>query len=483
MKPSTRGWPVRGSARAVGVAGASVCLACAIASGLAAGSRPRYGGTVRVEVPGAIRSLDSASAPADPAETTAREAVLPLVFETLVRVDALAGLQPLLAESWHGDAQQRRWQFRLRPGVKLHDGTPLGPAEVAAALRASERAWTVREIADGIEIECAQPTPDLPWVVADPRTSIVVTRGPFLPVGTGPFRIDGFEPSRRLVLVANDGYRSGRPFVDRVTIEMGRPYRDEIVDLELGRTDLVSLLPQDVRRVFERRLRVATSRTRDLVALVFDSRRPAASNDHLRAAVALAIDRASICSVLLQRQGEPARALLPDWLSGYASIFPARYDRSASRSLVASLPPALRTVSLQYPASDAIAGAVADRVAVDAREVGLTVKASAPAAVPGPPPDARLLRVTVDLTTAQRALALLAARLALDPARVPDAASPLENAARFEQALIEGSLVVPLVHVPHIYGIGPRLERSDGPIVTPAGTLNLADAWVRGGTP
>jgi peptide/nickel transport system substrate-binding protein len=438
---------------------------------------------VRIEVPGVIHALDPASESADPAESVTRATVLPLVFETLVRVDAVAGLQPLLAESWQSEAQDRRWHFRLRRRVALHDGKELTPADVATALRAFNAAWTVKETGDGVQIESPEPMPDLAWALADPRRAIAITRPAGLPVGTGPFRVDRWEPGRRLVLAAQEGYRDGRPFVDGVQIEMGRALGDEVASLELGRADIVSLLPQDVRRVSERHLRVATSRPRELVALVFDARRPAASNEQVRTAVALAIDRATICTVLMQRQGEVATALVPDWLSGYASIFFARFDRGAARSIVASLPLARRTVLLQYPASDAVALAVADRVAVDVREVGLTLKVAPSSAIGGPPPDVRLVHVTLDVTTPERALAALVTPLGLDATGLPDPGSPLETASRFEQALLESNLAVPLVHVPQIHGLSPRLERSNGPIVTPAGSLNLADAWLRGGTP
>src|SRR5262245_17242258 len=96
-------------------------------------ARPHYGGTLRVEMPGVIRTFDPASAPADAAESAARSRVLPLVFETLVALDPAGGLRPLLATSWEHDAPSQRWRFRLRDGVTLHDGSHMQAAQVAAA--------------------------------------------------------------------------------------------------------------------------------------------------------------------------------------------------------------------------------------------------------------------------------------------------------------------------------------------------------------
>src|SRR5437879_11719713 len=59
----------------------------------------------------------------------------------------------------------------------------------------------------------------------------------------------------------------------------------------------------------------------ELLALVFLRDRPAVQEARLRQAMAFSIDRAAIWSVLLQRQGEVAGGLLPQWLSGYAFLF------------------------------------------------------------------------------------------------------------------------------------------------------------------
>ena len=55
----------------------------------------------------------------------------------LVRLDAAGAPQPCLAVSWQHDAAAKRWQFNLRPGVKLHDGSPLTAGAVAASLQAA----------------------------------------------------------------------------------------------------------------------------------------------------------------------------------------------------------------------------------------------------------------------------------------------------------------------------------------------------------
>lgn len=457
---------------------AAVCVLLAGAAGPAA-ERPRYGGTLRLELPSSFREIHPSATAPDAADAAGRAAVLPLVFETLVRVDDAGGLEPLLAESWQSDAQEKQWQFRLRRGVTLHDGSLLTASHVAAALRQMDAGWTVQETADGVRIESQQPLPGLPWDLADQRRAIAVPAAGALPLGTGPFRVDRWDAGRQLVLAAYDGYRAGRPFVDAVQIDMTRASRDEVMDLEVGRADMISVAVPNARRVSDRGLRIVATPPRELLALVFDPRRPGGGNEALRRALARAVDRTAICSVLLQRRAEPAGALLPRWLSGYGGLFSPRDDRAAARAIVASLPPGARVLSIGLPAGDALAQAVADRVAVDGRDAGLSITVAAARTPTLGGPDAHLVHALLAVTTPERALALLAPTLGVSGDATPAAGAPLDAVCRFEQSLLDRDVVVPIVHLPQLYGLSARVDTANGPLVRPSGALNLADAWLR----
>src|SRR5262249_34597654 len=151
-------------------------------------ARPRYGGTLRVEIEATIRFLDPTIPASDTAEAAARARAMGLVFEPLVTIDE-QGLQPMLATSWESDPRGARWQIRLRSGVQLHDGSTLEPWHVASALRVSEPAWMIGVESGAIVISPREPVPDLPWLLADARHAVVVRGSSGALVGTGPFRI------------------------------------------------------------------------------------------------------------------------------------------------------------------------------------------------------------------------------------------------------------------------------------------------------
>jgi len=407
-----------------------------------------------------------------------------LVFEPLVTIDE-HGLQPMLATSWESDPRGSRWQIRLRSGVQLHDGSTLEAWHVASALRVSEPAWMIAVESGAIVISPREPLPDLPWLLTDVRHAIVVRGSGGALAGTGPFRIESREPGR-LSLRAHDAYWNGRPFVDAIRIEMGRSAAAQLSDLEGGRADVVAVSALDARRITQRGLHVAASRPLDAIAVVFEPHRSTDTALAWRRTLSAAVNRGSMSAVLLQRLAEPADALIPRWLSGYAPLFALDRGTTLSRAAIAALPLDQRELTLRVDASDPLAHAIADRIAVDAREIGFVLKVQAPAGL-APRPDARLVRVRVPNTSPDRALAVLIERTAnrdggSTQAALPPAAA-LDAIYQAESQLLERAVVVPIVHLPDIYGFSDRVGTWNRPAVSASGAWNFADVWLRSGAP
>ena len=435
-------------------------------------TRPHYGGTLRAEMRARAASLDPREWPSDPAGAAGAEQGVSLVLERLVRLDENGQPQPALAVAWQHDAESKRWQFRLRAAVKFHDGTPLTPNQAAAALQSLlGETRRVNVSGEWLVIESLQSMPDLLGELARGR-NFIFRAVPEGLVGTGPFRITEWQPRRRLVLAANEDYWAGRPFVDGVTVEMGVAAPQQLIDLELGKADLVELSPEQVRRAAQSGERSWSSAPVELLALAFDRHRPGVQDARMRQAVALAIDRTSIVNVLLQKQGAAAGSLLPQWLSGYAFLFPKAADTERAKQLRGQLSAATPLV-LVYDSGDASARAIAERVAVNARETGTTVQLSegGPAAAHA---DARLVRLRLASTDARAALDSLFAALG-EPGALPAGAATPEQLYAAERALLDSYRIVPLVHLPDIYGLGPRVKNWMPPRW---GGWRLDDVWL-----
>ncbi|MBN1570323.1 MAG: hypothetical protein JXA73_20950 [Acidobacteria bacterium] len=437
-----------------------------------AAGRPRYGGTLRVQMQESVRSLAPDENPASRLEAAAKDKLIALVFESLIRLDENGRPQAVLALSWQQDSGGRRWRFRLRPDVKFHDGSMLTPGIAAAALRSSSPQWKISALRDGLLIESGIPMPDLLFDLAQPSHSVFIHASDQTLSGTGPFQLTKWEPGRQAIFTANEQHWAGRPFLDSVSIEMGRPLAEQLMDLELGKADFVQIWPNEMRRIPEGS-RTWRSQPDTLIALAFERGRSATENARLREALALSIDREAILNWLMQKQGETAASLLPQWLSGYAFLFSVRKDVKKAQQLISGPGESRSALHLSYDAIDPLARNIAERISLNAREAGIGLKVS------DHPPnvDVRLVRLPVRSLSPQAALADLISALRLGGIDLPDPASA-ESLYSAEKAALAEYYVIPLFHVPEIYGSSSKLKTWTTPGISQFGEWRFDDMWL-----
>jgi ABC-type transport system substrate-binding protein len=338
--------------------------------------------------------------------------------------------------------------------------------------------------------------------------------------GAGAFHVTAFEAGKRVVLGATEDYRLGRPFVDAIEILMGRPARERIVDLELNKADFAEVPAEDARRAVERGMRVSRSQADELMALVFvggseagkgeavagrvreagrgEADRGSVVDARVREAIALSIDRAAIVNFILQKEGEAAGGLLPQWSSGTAFLFSTAADAAHAKELSAQIVPASKIV-LGYDFGDSLGQAVAERIAVNAREAGIqltaqAIRSSNAGAAPvvgqarqgAPETGARIVRLRMQSKLPGAALEnfidTLGTMAKIDAAALFGNASPEhpspEDIYNRERAIVSSYRVVPLVWLPRVYGMSARVRDWTAP---GAGeSWPLADVWLDG---
>ncbi len=309
-----------------------------------------------------VNSMDPRDWYSGTPDSASTERLLELVFDRLVKLDESGRVQPALALAWQHDANFTHWQFLMREGVKFHDGTPLNAAAAATALQIEAAdLWQAKSSDNFVICSFAVPRPELLSELTHGR-SFIFHVAPETVVGSGAFRIADWQPQKTLALVANEDSWSGRPFVDRAEFQFGIQPQQQSTDLEVGKTDIAELLPAFARTTSRGGAHVSASSPVELLALTPVPHSAAAADPNLRRAVSLAVDRASIVNVLLQRQGDPAGSLLPQWLSGYAFTFSIAAHVEQARQLRAQLS-ASPTLTLVYDGADSVAAQIAERIA------------------------------------------------------------------------------------------------------------------------
>ncbi len=306
--------------------------------------------------------------------------------------------------------------------------------------------------------------------------------------GAGPFRIAEWEPGKHLTLAANQDYASGRPFIDSIEIQMGRNVRDRLLDLEIGKADFAEIPPDQARRAADAGVRTSESQPDELVALVFASGRPSAENARIREALAHSLDRAAMVNFILQKQGEPAGGLLPQWSDGTAFLFSTAPDIAHSKELWSQIGSSPSLV-LGYDSGDSLDQSLAERIVVNARDAGINVAAKAmpaariatatPFAAANPGVDVQLvhwrMRSVLPLAALNQLLGALGPLSGIDPAPLPDAASP-EQIYERERTIVGSFRIIPLVWLPQVYGLSARVRDWKPP--APGETWPLADVWL-----
>src|SRR6202011_2017002 len=192
--------------------------------------------------------------------------------------------------------------------------------------------------------------------------------------------------------------------------------------------------------------------------LPFSRGAQSADDKLLREALAFSVDRASIRSVLLQGAGQLAGSILPNWMSGYGFVFPTEADLPRARhqrEQVRSVP----EWPVGYDASDSIARLLVERMALNAKDAGLTLRPTTPNTA-----DLRLVRIPLAAADPWISLENLAATEGLPKPKINGGSA--EDLYSAEQAALATQRLIPLFHLPATYGASTILKnwtvRPDG---------------------
>ena len=273
------------------------------------------------------------------------------ILEGLVRFDADGRLAPGLAERWETPDEQT-YVFRIRPGLRFSDGTPLTAADVAASLLANIRkgwptAGYLRNVAsveaDGplrLVVRTRAPYSlllyKLPWGYVLPAGAL--TRSPVPLIGAGPYRLASWERERGFTLERNDHYWGPRPAIGRVRFEIVPDAEDRIARLLSGRVDVVDEVPLervDALRA-EKAIRVFAGPSLRVLFLTLRVTEPPFSDPRVREAVDLALDRDELVARAYDGKTVTASQLVPASVVGFnPGLRIRKADRVRSRALLA----------------------------------------------------------------------------------------------------------------------------------------------------
>ncbi len=223
------------------------------AAASAQAAQPVRGGTFTTIGHHEINTLS----PDNDGETVIYAAVSQL-FDSLYNVNENYELEPILAESYEPSADGKTYTFKVREGVKFHNGDPFSSADVKYTFdwikdpkNASTRASAMELVAS---VEAPDPTTVVVTLTEADVTFMVNVATLFIypssyhaatgedafagkPVGTGPYTVKEWIPAQSTTLAANEEYFRGRSNFDEVRIDIVPEAASRFAALETAQAD------------------------------------------------------------------------------------------------------------------------------------------------------------------------------------------------------------------------------------------------------
>ena len=355
-------------------------MAGSVGAALASTARaqPKRGGTLRVSVEQAPAKLSPLQFRVGPEYLLGE-----LLYSALTRLGPDMEALPDLATSWSSNTALTEWVFKLRPGVKFHDGTPLTARDVAATFAAImdpatgspgrsnigpvETVTAIDDLTVGIKLKGAYA--DLPVAMAYTNAKIVpeavikagAARLDREAIGTGPFKLVSYEPSRLTVLERNPAYYDpARPMLDRIEVVLYPDAGARTAAQLAGDTDLLLFgQPTEFERIKgaagQVALRTASGQFLDVI---LGCKEKPFDDVRVRQALALTLDREALVELVAEGLGSTGAdtpsnsayhfdrkmpAKVPDIAKAKALLAEAGYARGVTATLVASDRPNTRT--------------------------------------------------------------------------------------------------------------------------------------------
>lgn len=280
------------------------------------------------------------------------------VYDGLLRYDETMAPRPALAESWEVAEDGKSILFRLRRGVKWHDGADFTSADVRfSALELWKKIHARGRVTfaslDDVEVpddhtaifHLRAPAPVILSALnaaesqVQPKhiyENIDVLRNPAnnAPIGTGPFVFKEWKKGQYIVLERNPNYwEAGKPYLDRIIFRIIPDEASRAAALETGEVQYapftavplsdVARLRSDPNLAVETRGYAFQSH---VFLIDFNLKRPIFADIRVRRAVAHAIDRKGLIDTVWYGLGNPAISPIPSQLTRFHNPDVPRYD-------------------------------------------------------------------------------------------------------------------------------------------------------------
>ena len=296
----------------------------------------------------------------DPHKQTAFSSLrlLELIYEPLVRLDADLNVVYAIAASWEFAPDAKTLTFKLDPNARFTNGAQVTPADVkasferlldeetAAAARSNFLSIESIDTPDAETVVFNLSTADVPILVAMatinaailPASEIEAGSVGTTAIGSGPFKLDSWEPNAREVLSANADWAGGDLAIDGITISVLPDETAILASLRAGQIDFALLNDPLVATMVPNEANLQLNRVTGLAynVLQLNPSRPPMDNLQVRQAISCAVDRQAIIDAALAGEGQVTGPLtMPAFAQDPSGLFCYEQDLEKAKQLMA----------------------------------------------------------------------------------------------------------------------------------------------------
>ncbi|WP_338821899.1 ABC transporter substrate-binding protein [Bradyrhizobium septentrionale] len=332
------------------VIAAAAALAAAPLPSLAQGKKDSVVMGMTLEPPG----LD----PTNAAAAAIAEVTLYNIYETLTKINEDGSVSPLLAESWQASPDLKTYTFKLRKGVKFHNGEPFDSAAVkftyerAAAPTSTNKDRSLYQAftsvtapdAETIVVALKYSEPNLPFLLGQASGSIVEPKSAptdaTQPVGTGPYTLGSWTKGSSITLVKWPEYRNAAAIkLAKVTIRFIGDPAAQVAALLSGDVDAfprVAAARSLAQFKADPRFNVLIGGSRAKTIVGINERKKPLDDVRVRRAILAAIDRKAMIDGAVDGFGTPIGSFYTPGSLGYVDTTGINpYDPELARKLLA----------------------------------------------------------------------------------------------------------------------------------------------------
>lgn len=293
--------------------------------------------------------------PTGGAASSIAEVSLYNIYETLTKINPDGSVAPLLAESWEVSPDLTTYTFKLKRGVKFHNGEPFNAQAVKFSFdRAGGEKSTNKDkrtfanlstqVVDEntVVILTKEIDPDFPFLLGQATAIIVEPKSADTnatrPVGTGPFRLENWVRGSSITLARWDGYRNaGAVKLKRATFRFIADPAAQVAALMAGDVDAFPrVTPRSVEQFKgNNRFQVVVSGSRAKTILAMNNKKKPLDDLRVRRAIAAAIDRKAVIQGAGDGYGAAIGAHYPPSAPGYVDVTAVNpYNPDKARALL-----------------------------------------------------------------------------------------------------------------------------------------------------